>query len=354
MTPRASADDLRAQARDARNAGRLDEALDLLTVAGRLEPDVAVVHHDIGALCRMLNRLPEAEAALREALRLAPQAPATRHALGTVLMAQGRYREGWPLYDARRDVPELGLPRPPGQRPEWQGEALAGRSLVILPEQGFGDQIQYARFAPRLAAQGAKVTLICEKPLARLFALNLGVQVMVAEGAVSLPPSDYWVLTGSIVGRLGLGPDEIPNAPYLQAEPHPKAAGRIGIVTRGNPKHANDANRSLPEAAARELMRLPGALSLDPTDLGARDFQDTASVIAGLDLVITVDTAVAHLAGAMGRPVWILLPSRMTDWRWMTDRTDSPWYPSARLFRQPTSNDWGPVIAEVRDALDRR
>lgn len=354
MTTSASAHDLRARARDARNAGRLEQAIDLLAAAVRLEPGVAAVHHDLGVLYRILNRLRDAEGALRDALALEPDAPRTRHALGTVLMAQGRYREGWPLYEARHNVPELGLTRPPAHFPEWQGEPLDGRSIAILPEQGLGDQIQYARFAPVLAAQGAKVTLVCLKPLGRLFANNLGVDVIGAEGAISLPPTDVWTLTSSIVGRLGLEPAQLPNAPYLHATPHPQTLGRIGIVTRGSPLHANDADRSLPEAAARELMRLPGALSLHPEDLGARDFLDTATVIAGLDLVITVDTAVAHLAGAMGRPVWILLPWRMTDWRWMTQRTDSPWYPSARLFRQPASSDWGPVIDEVRAAFARR
>jgi len=354
MTDPTTADDLRERARNARQAGRLDEAMDLLAAAAEADPGVAVVHHDLGILYRMVSRLDQAEASLREAMRLRPDDARTRHALGTVLMAQGRYRDGWPLYEARRDVPELGLSRPPLQHPEWQGEDLAGRSLVILPEQGLGDQIQYARFAPWLAAKGAKVTLICLPPLRRLFAANLGVEVIGAEGRISFAPPDYWVLTSSIVGRTGLDIEAIPNAPYLRADPHPQAAGRIGVVTRGSPQHANDAQRSLPEDAARELMSLPGALNLQPESLGARDFLDTASVIAGLDLVITVDTAVAHLAGAMGRPVWILLPYLMTDWRWMTGRADSPWYPSARLFRQPAPGDWGSVLAEVRAALAQR
>ena len=145
-------------------------------------------------------------------------------------------------------------------------------------------------------------------------------------------------------------PDALPNAPYLSAAPV-RAPGRIGVMTTGNPNHTNDANRSLPPALAQRLLRLPGATSLALADTGASDFADTAAIIAGLDLVITVDTAVAHLAGALGRPVWILIPSIMTDWRWMEGRTDSPWYPSATLYRQSNAGDWAPEIARIETAV---
>ncbi|MBL8556316.1 MAG: hypothetical protein JNL41_18725, partial [Phenylobacterium sp.] len=144
----------------------------------------------------------------------------------------------------------------------------------------------------------------------------------------------------------------LPSAPYLRAATRP-AGGRIGVATRGNPGHSNDAHRSLPADVAAELLALPGAMSLEPEATGAKDFAETAAIVAGLDLVIAVDTAVAHLAGALGRPAWILLPRIFTDWRWMEGRADSPWYPTARLFRQASPGDWSAVLAEVRRTLTR-
>jgi ADP-heptose:LPS heptosyltransferase len=125
-------------------------------------------------------------------------------------------------------------------------------------------------------------------------------------------------------------------------------------MTRGNPGHANDAHRSLPDDFGRELLALPGAVDLDPSSTGARDFQDTAEIVAGLDLVISVDTSVAHLAGAMGKPVWILLPAVSVDWRWMSARADTPWYPSARLFRATEAGGWRAVMDEVGAAMAKR
>ncbi len=346
------ADDLRERAAQALRAGRPDEALSLLAAATQAAPESSLAHHDLGGVLKLLGRLAEAEASLRRAHALAPDDPRTRHALGIVLLSQGRYGEGWPLYDARHAIPQLGLIKPALPFPEWRGEDVAGKRVLIFPEQGLGDQIQYARFAPWLAAKGADVTLLCHPALARLFAQSLGVRVIAAAGGVDFPDPDYWVMSGSVAGRTGLGPDDLPNAPYLRAAPGPHAAaGRIGVVTRGNPAHTNDAHRSLPAAQAAELTALPGAVSLHPEDTGAADMADTAALVTGLDLVITVDTAVAHLAGALGKPVWILLPRVMTDWRWMEARTDSPWYPSARLFRQPAAGDWASVLGDVRAAL---
>ncbi|MBS0331803.1 MAG: hypothetical protein JSS35_03470, partial [Proteobacteria bacterium] len=154
----------------------------------------------------------------------------------------------------------------------------------------------------------------------------------------------------------GLSLEQIPKAPYLRPPAGaPAEGGGVGVLTRGRPEHPNDANRSLgPEAAAR-LLALPGARSLHPDDTGAADFADTAALIAPLDLVISVDTAVAHLAAAMGKPTWILLPAFMNDWRWMEARSDSPWYPTARLFRQPAMDSgWSPVLDDVEAAFAAR
>jgi len=327
---------------------RFEEAEHLYDRAVQLAPDDPDVHHNRGGFFKLLGRLEEAEASLREALRLRPAAPKIRHALGIVLLSQGRYAEGWPYYDARHEIPELGLPKPAVSYPEWRGEDLSGKKLLIWGEQGLGDQVMFARFAPLLQAQGAVVTLFCHPALSRLFD-GLGVRIVPMSGQVDFPEPDYMVMSGSVAGRAGVSPSTLPRAPYLRGTVAPR--GGIGVVSRGNPKHANDRNRSLPDAAAARLMTLPGAVNLLPEHTGAKDLQDTADIIAGLDLVITVDTSAAHVAGAMGKPVWILLPTLMNDWRWMEGRDDSDWYPSARLYRQVEPGDWDSVLDRVERDL---
>jgi hypothetical protein len=348
-----SADTLRAQARAAASARRYTEAEALFRQAVETEPRSWGAWHDQGAFLRMVGRSAEAEQSLRKALELSPGDPRSRHALGMAVLSQGRYVEGWPLVDARHEVPQFRLPKADLPYREWNGEDPASTSLLIYPEQGFGDVIQYVRLAPWLKARGVDVTLFTHPLMTRLMADSLGVRVIEAAGHVEFPVPDFWVMSGSLVGRCGLSLEEIPNAPYLTAPAGaPKTGGGIGLVTRGRPEHPNDANRSLPPDAAARLMALPGVSSLHPDDTGAADFAATAALIAPLDLVISVDTAVAHLAAAMGKPTWILLPAFMPDWRWMEGRTDSPWYPSARLFRQPSlDSGWNPVLDAVEAAL---
>lgn len=340
------------QARKAQTAGSFAEAESLYRAAAEAGPRHHFVHHDRGGFYKLLGDLSKAERSLRVAHRLAPLDAKTRHALGIVLLSQGRYREGWTLYDARHAIPELGLFKPTLPYPEWKGEPLAGKNLLIFPEQGLGDQIQFSRFAPWAQDRDADVTLLCHPVLAQLFADSFSVRVVAASGKVEFPDPDYWVMSGSIVGRAGLLPSDLPNAPYLKASaPRPIPGARIGIATRGNPAHANDANRSLSPALAEELLSVPGAASLHPEDTGAADFADTAQIIAGLDLVVSVDTSVAHLAAAMGKETWILIPRLMTDWRWQEASATTPWYPSARLIRQTQPDDWTPTVKAVRDEL---
>ncbi|MDB5467188.1 MAG: putative repeat protein, partial [Phenylobacterium sp.] len=214
---------------------------------------------------------------------------------------------------------------------------------------------------PILRDRGIDATLIARPPLAALMG-ELQVPVIRAEGQMRIPVTDGWSMLGSLPHRLGVTLDQLPGAtPYLRAPADRRAAWaprigagvRIGVVARGNPQHANDANRSLPPEAASFLHALPGAISLIPGDspLPISDFADTAAVIERLDLVITVDTATAHLAGAMGRPCWVLLPAVGTDWRWMRERTDSRWYPSIRLFRQAQPGNWAEVLRAVATNL---
>jgi hypothetical protein len=270
------------------------------------------------------------------------------HLEGAALLKQGRYTEGWPLFEARpsRRKPELKqIPCP-----EWRGEDLTGKRLLVWPEQGFGDQIMAARFARLTGA--SYVTIGCRPPLERLLRQAADDVVVFRGVPMSLQPHDYWSLPFSLPHHLGVTLENMPNAPYLHATAVDRR-GRIGVAYRGEPANSIDDRRSLPPAFAAELRGLPGAVSLDPEDSGVNDFQDTANIIAGLDLVISVDTAVAHLAGAMGKRCWVLLSKDGIDWRWLTERADSPWYPSVTLIRQPSPGDWRTVFDQVHAALAR-
>lgn len=345
----AAAEQGRALARD----GRVAEAAARLREAVALEASTAR-RHDLGVLYNLLGDFPAAEAELRQALSLEPSHPRCRAALGLALLGQGRLAEGFGFYDAWREIPDNPVtPAPDLGAPVWSGEPLAGRSVLIWGEEGFGDQIMYARFAPLLQAQGAQVIWVCHPALARLARDGLGVEsIPTQKGALSISGLDFAAPTSRLPVVFMQRLRTPPPAPYLTSPPPIVIQGQtIGVVTRGNPQHDNDRNRSLPPAAAAELMALPGVVSLLPEDTGARDFWDTAAIIAGLDLVISVDTSAAHLAGALGKPVWLLLPAIGCDWRWGTDRNDSAWYGAMRLFRQTTPGDWTGVLDQVRAEL---
>jgi tetratricopeptide (TPR) repeat protein len=351
--------DLLARGGASRAAGDLAGAEPLYAQAAARFPDEPEPHHHLAGIHRLRGRLDLAEAEYRRTLALAPGAAATQRALAVLLLAQGRYPEGFALLEARHELD--GMKKPALPFPEWRGEAVAGKRLLIWPEQGFGDQIQFARFAAVLKARGAEVTLLCHPELVRLFQGSLGVQALAARGAVEFPDPDYWVMQGSLAARLGVTVGNIPHAPYLRAleAGAPLGAGfKVGLKTQGNPGHSNDANRSLPAATGQRLRRLLDDLpvrivELDPAATGARDFADTAAIVEQLDLVISVDTSAAHLGGAMGKPTWVLLPAVDTDWRWLLERADSPWYPSMRLYRQASGESWEAVVERLLADLRR-
>jgi hypothetical protein len=288
---------------------------------------------DIGRSAALRGDWLTAANAYRVARKVRPSDAVIRHALALSLLGAGDYAGGLPLYAHRGSVRELSIPRPRLDAPEWQGEGLSGRHIVLFHEQGFGDEIMFARFAPILREMGAEVTLFCSPPLVRLFQ-QLGVRVIGAAGAVEFPDPDCWALIGDLPLRLGIRPETIPGEPYLSAVRG--SVGGIGLVRRGNPRHPNDQHRSMPDEI---VIPFPHRL-LHPEVTGATHFLETAQIISGLDAVVTVDTSVAHLAGAMGKTAFLLLPAIGCDWRWMSDPSRTPWYPSVTLIRQERSGDW--------------
>jgi tetratricopeptide (TPR) repeat protein len=351
-----------------------------------LAPNSAQAWSNLAVLLSNDGREGEAETCFRRAIALSPEAPLARFNFAQQLLIQGRFDEGWALYEARFD-PTLHV----GQRtfaprlpmPRWQGESLVGKALLVWMEQGFGDEIQFCRYLPLLKAQGAgHITLVCHPPLKALLATLPGVDAVLAvdDDESEVRPHDYWTFLLSLPYQFRTELATIPaRIPYLQvpAAARQRWAGRladapinVGIVWKGNPRHLSDHERSLPDMATlAPLWDVPGIrfvslqkgrdettalaglphLSVGPA---LNDFADTAAVISQLDLLISVDTAVVHLAGALGKPCWVMLPAYKTDWRWLRDRADSPWYPGVmRLFRQAKRGDWTLTVLEVRDSL---
>lgn len=278
----------------------------------------------------------DAEAELRVGLTEHPGHPVLSYALAILLLGRGAFAEGWKLYESRTAMP--GGPRPPNfSFPRWDGESV--RTLLVLPEQGFGDQIMFARFVRDLPAMGIAATLVTPAATARLFA-DLGANIIIADGSVTIPRHDAWCYIGSLPGILG----SLPTNPYLTASGTPQG---IGVMLRGSGKFPH---RELPSDLVRNLEQL--GTNLHPDETGARDFRETADIIANLELVISIDTSVAHLSAALGKETWVLLP-HSPDWRWGRTGQRSNWYPSMRLFRQETKGDWvGPVEA-IHAALAR-
>ena len=337
-----------------RSEGRFSESLAVGRKALAADPRNGAALHNVARLLNDLGRLGEGEKLHRRALALAPDHPTLLYGLGLNLLAQGRYREAWPYYEARTRLPSLNIGFPQNVSfPRWQGEDLAGKRIAVFPEQGFGDQLQFARFVPWLRDRGAEVVLLAVSALVELFrAAFPDVTVVAAEGTASFPKCDMWTTVVDLARHADIMPETLPAGDYLRvagARERPEAGLRIGVMTRGNPVYIHDVHRSLPDSAATALRRtLPGELvELDPAISGARDFADTARIIAELDMVVSVDTSVGHLAGAMGKPCLLLIGGFASDWRWMRGRDDSPWYPGHRLFRGAIGGDWDGAIGRL-------
>ena len=356
---------------------RLDEALWSCDRALALNASSIEALNNRASVLQEQRRFDEALATYDRAIAIAPDYAEAQANRAFLLLLTGDFAKGWPAYEWRRKLPswvERGF-----TQPEWSGEDIAGKRLLLHAEQGFGDTIQFARYAGLAAMRGADVVLEVQPSLAPLLGGLFGVE-MVAVGRDRLPPFDLHCSLLSLPHMFATTMATIPGGvPYIVAPADRIAAWasrlptdglRVGLAWSGHPDNARDHERSIPFARLAPLIDIPGIrfVSLQKDIRAAdvddfhrsrnlidllgelRDFADTAAIIAQLDLVITVDTAVAHLAGAMGKPVWVLLP-RVPDFRWLLDRTTSPWYPSARLFRKGQADAWDAVIAGVAREL---
>jgi len=333
-------------------------AVRYLGMASRHDPSNGNLHRMLAIANAEAGQTELAEAGFRAALAIKPDDPATRSALAGLYLSLGRFAEGWALDDARFALAPDRTPAVRASYPEWRGEPLNGKSLLVWVEQGFGDQIQMCRFVTMLKAQGAaRVSVGCQPELAPLFSTLAGADDIIPAAAgtkVEVARHDYWSHYFSLPRYLHITLENLPASPYLKAPADRHArwgrSGRLGLAWRASSIGFNAGNKDLPDELAQRLFTA-GAISLHPEDTGARDFADTAAIIESLDLVISVDTAVAHLAGAMGKPCWTLLPYIHCDWRWLRGRTDSPWYPTMRLYRQTRPGDWSEIIDEVLRGL---
>jgi tetratricopeptide (TPR) repeat protein len=360
--------------------GRPAAALGWYEQAVRHASTDARMHNNLGRALQALNRHEAALASYAEAATLAPDYAGAQWNLALAHLALGNFAEGWAGYEWRWRDGELTPRALPA--PLWTGGDLTGKTLLVHAEQGLGDTLQFARYLPLLAARGARVVFEAQRPLLPVLASLRGVGDLVAAGE-RLPPFDLQVPLLSLPGIFATTLDSIPrDIPYLRAPAERVAVWRvalaalprprIGLVWAGRPGNRNDRQRSLSLGDLAPLLDLPDAsivslqtelrdgdaalLQRHPgvTLLGERlhDFADTAAVMGELDLVVSVDTAAAHLAGALGCALFLLLPFS-AEWRWLRQREDSPWYPTPRLFRQPPPGDWEAVVAQVVAAVAR-
>lgn len=365
-----------------RNLGRYEEALADYDSALAVDPMHGAAHNNRGVALAALNRYEEAQAAYAHALAIDPRDDRARFNRGLARLVAGDLRAGLPDFEARWTGSDTQAGTRPMHAPQWSGrESLAGKTILLHAEQGLGDSIQFARYVPQVAERGATVILETHGGLGPLLAQLPGVARVIARGDPQ-PAHDFHCPLMSLALAFGTTLDTIPNAvPYLRApEAHlerwrsrlgPRERPRVGLAWSGSTALRNDRNRTLALAQLAPIRELPFAFfslqkEVRPGDAAAlvtgppiasfagelADFRDTAALVELMDLVISVDTALAHLAGALAKPVWVLLPWS-PDWRWLLDRDDSPWYPTARLWRQAAPGDWSGVIDRIRAQMPR-
>jgi len=373
--------------------GRRAEALVFYQQTVQHAPHNFYSHHNVGMLMRWEKRFEESETAFKRMMAINPSFSEGRMNYGALLLALGRYQEGWALFESRYAVAEGETPRMSHNAPfpRWTGESLEGKSMLVLREQGYGDEIMFARFVPLLKARGAsRVSILCQSAVKTLLQSIPSVDDVICLEDMNdvWPLYDYWCYGQSLPHALDITLANLPAPiPYIAANVTARAAWRariqkelpakalkVGLTWRGNPTHGNDHNRSLASLAVlRPLWDVPNVsfVSLQTGEAAAEalvpphdqplaawgstfvDFADGAALVSELDLVISVDTAIVHVAGALGVPCWVMIPRIETDWRWLNDRHDSPWYPKGmRLFRQTQDAEWGDVFVQLKNALE--
>jgi tetratricopeptide (TPR) repeat protein len=367
---------------------RFDEAESLYRQALLIDDSSVFVWSNLGVLLACTWREDEAERCYRRALELDPDYRKAAFNLAYLLLRQGRYEEGWQRLESRDWLEPLAKElQENGTIVSWQGEELAGKSILICFEAGHGDMLQFCRYASLLKKRGAaRVSIHCHPGLTTLLTGLDGVDDTIALGEkIDVGNWNYWVALYSLPRLFMTRLDNIPDdLPYLSVAPDrishweremavTKNILRVGLVWKGNPNFENDADRSMPSlaplatlgnipgvqffslqkgAGEAEAANQPAPLSLKDLAPGIADFADTAAIVMNLDLIIAVDTAIVHLAGALGKPCWVMLPAYRQDWRWLKGRQDSPWYPGVmRLFRQTSAGDWSTVVTEIELAL---
>lgn len=356
--------------------GQLDEAVAAHRMAVGLNTNLAEVHSNLANALVDQCRIDQAIAAYRAAVALNPEHAEVQCNLAMCLLLQGDFAGGWAGYEWRLRCSDSEFPMSRFSQPCWQGEELGGKTILLHSEQGLGDAIQFIRYASLVARRDGRVIVQCQRELIQLFKQLPDVTQWVATDE-ALPAFDVHCPLLSLPSVFGTILERIPaQSPPLRAAADRAEFWRIrlanhsgnlkvGLAWAGNPSHRNDRNRSMSSSLLAPLAQVPGVrlFSLQKGPAGQfgtvsrdlplvdytgelHDFSETAALIDSLDLVISVDTVVAHLSGAMGKPVWLLLPFA-PDWRWMLDRSDSPWYPSMRLFRQHRPGDWPDVVQRV-------
>jgi tetratricopeptide (TPR) repeat protein len=357
---------------------KLSEATDAYRKAIEIAPDQPDAYANLAIILHNEGKLEEAIATYAKAIEKNPDHAKGHSGLGMCHLVMGNFAAGLPEYEWRLKRPDM--PPQTFSQPTWDGKKAAGKTIFLHAEQGFGDAIQFIRYAEEVGKYCDKVIFEVRPPLVELMKSVKGVDHVVIKGD-PVPSFDFHAPLLSLPLIMETRLETIPaKVPYLTADPGKVEQWRlrlgdedtrkIGLVWSGNPDHRYDRNRSIPLKDFAPILRSPGCsfVSLQVDDRNdeisgvdtpvsdysseLKTFSDTAALIANLDLIISVDTSVVHLAGALGRPVWVLLP-QMPDWRWLLDREDSPWYPSARLFRQQGGEGWGEVIDRTAAALVR-
>jgi len=367
-----------------RDPGALERAAEQYRAATRADPRDALAFNDLGNTLRELGRHREALEAYEQALAIDPELAQAHFSRSFVLLLLGDYAAGWREYDWRWRLPAFNAPMRRFAQPVWDGRPLPSGTVLLHAEQGLGDTLQFARYAALVAERCGRVILESQRELTSLMRGAPGVGEVVSRGD-PLPPFDAHAPLMSLPSVFGTTLDSIPwRGPYVRPSAERAAAWdldahargarlKVGLVWAGRPQQWDDRKRSLTLAqlaplgtvagaaffslqigeAASQAASPPAGMRLVDFTSRIRDFEDTASLVSRLDLVVTIDTSVAHLAGAMGAPVWVLV-AHAPDWRYHLGRDDMPWYPGMRLFRQERDGDWAGAIARVARALAER